>query len=304
MEMYDIIIIGGGPAGLTAAAYSARAGMSTVLIERYPVTGGQMNLTDIVENFPGQEPAEGMEIAEKLRKQAADAGAKIINAEVSKIIDGKIKTVIEGKNEIGGRTIIYAAGTDHKKLGVKGEEEFIGRGVSYCAVCDGGFFRNKIVSVIGGGDTALKEALYLSRLCSKVYLIHRRDSFRGSRDKLLRCEQAENIEIIRSTICTEIMGDKKVESIKLKSGEKEYELPCSGVFAAVGSSPLTELLKDICELDENGYIIAGEDCVTSAAGIFAAGDVRQKKLRQIVTACADGASAVYSAEAYLSSLDI
>lgn len=297
--MFDTIIIGGGPAGLSAALYCARSALKTLVMEKYSLCGGQMLLTDIIDNFPGNPPADGSELALKLREQAAAAGAEFICADVSKLDDGKIKTVFAGGEKYTARTVIYAAGAVHRKLEVPGEAELTGKGVSYCAVCDGGFFRDKTTAVIGGGDTALKDALYLSALCRKVYIIHRRNEFRGSPTLLERCESTENIEIIRNTVCTCINGSEKVTGISVLSGNISREIECDGVFAAVGMSPVSGLLDGICDIDEKGYIKAGEDCVTSAPGIFAAGDVRRKTLRQIVTACADGANAAYSAKEYL-----
>lgn len=300
--MYDVIVIGGGAAGMTAAIYCSRAGLKTAVIEKFPVSGGQMNLTNEVDNYPGIESAEGMQIAAVFRRQAENAGAEFICGTVESISADADKTVCCGEKSYRARAIIYAAGADHRKLGVKGESELAGRGVSYCAVCDGGFFRKKTVAVIGGGDTALKEALYLSRLCERVYLIHRRDSFRGGKYLLDKCEEQENITVLRSTVCTEIRGEKNVNEITLSDGNREYPLKCDGVFVSVGMAPQTALIKDICDTDENGYIIAGENCTTSAAGIFAAGDVRRKYMRQIITACADGANAAHSAEEYISQL--
>lgn len=301
--MYDTVIIGGGPAGLSAALYCARASLKTIVTEKYPLCGGQMLLTDMIDNFPGNPPADGSELAMKLREQAAAAGAEFICADVSRLSDGRIKTVFAGEKEYTARTVIYAAGAVHRKLEVPGETELAGKGVSYCAVCDGGFFRNKAAAVIGGGDTALKDALYLSDLCSKVYLIHRRKEFRGSPTLLERCVNTDNIEIIRNTVCTRICGSEKVTGISVLCGNTSREIECDGVFAAVGMSPVSGLLDGICDIDEKGYIKAGEDCITSASGIFAAGDVRRKSLRQIVTACSDGANAAYSAKEYLTVTD-
>ncbi len=300
--MHDVIIIGGGPAGLTAALYCARSALETLVIEKYPLCGGQMLLTDIIDNFPASPPAGGFELAAHFKNQAAEAGAEFLNADVSHISDGSVKTVCAGGKDHLSRTVIYAAGAVHKKLGVPGENELAGKGVSYCAVCDGGFFKDRTVSVIGGGDTALKDALYLSSICEKVYLIHRRNEFRGSPLLLKKCTETSNIEILRNTVCTAVTGHEKVTGITAVSENKACEIKCSGVFAAVGMSPVSDLLTEICDTDESGYILAGENCATSAEGIFAAGDVRRKPLRQIVTACADGANAAYSAREYLMTL--
>lgn len=300
--MYDVIVVGGGAAGLTAGAYCSRGGLKTLIIEKYPVVGGQMGLTDRIDNFPAFENADAYELSQAMKRQADNAGALIATDTVNEIKHGNEKLVLCNESDYKAKAIIYAAGAYHRKLGIKGEDIFSGRGVSYCAVCDGGFYRGKTAAVIGGGDTALKEALYLSRICSEVYLIHRRDSFKGAAYLVNNCENTENIHILRSTLCTEITGDKTVNGIVVSDKNGERHLDCSGVFAAVGMIPFTDPLTGICDTDENGYIIAGEDCVTSAAGIFAAGDVRTKPFRQIVTACADGANAARSAEEYISAL--
>lgn len=297
--MHDVMIVGAGAAGLTAAIYSGRAGADVLVIDKYPVSGGQMNLTDEIANYPGLENISGMDIGSTLRKQAEKAGAEFAADTVIKITDGKVKKIISDKREYTAKTVIYAAGADHRKPDIKGEDKFLGKGFSYCAVCDGGFYKGKTAAVIGGGDTALKEALYLSEICSKVYLIHRRSEFRGNVMSLKKCEERSNIEILWNTVCTAFSGDDRLTGITLETDGREYTLECSGVFAAVGMIPVTGLVKDICKTDGSGYIVAGEDCKTTADGIFAAGDVRTKPLRQIITACADGANAAESAADYI-----
>ncbi|MCM1523593.1 MAG: FAD-dependent oxidoreductase [Ruminococcus sp.] len=297
--MRDVIVIGAGAAGLTAAMYCGRSGADVLVMEKYPVAGGQMNLTDTVSNYPGMASVTGMEISGSIRKQALASGAEFMTASVRQIKDGRVKTVVCDSGEYTAGAVIYAAGAQHRKLGVKDEDKYLGRGLSYCAVCDGGFYRNRTVAVIGGGDTALKEALYLSEICSKVYLIHRRSSFRGNALALKKCEEKKNISIIRNTVCTGLQGEDRLTRLSLYTMGEEYFLDCGGVFAAVGMEPVNAPVKDICLTDGNGYIVAGEDCITSVPGIFAAGDVRTKPLRQIITACADGAEAANSAENYL-----
>ncbi len=297
--MYDVLILGSGAAGMTAALYCVRASLKTAVIEKFPVSGGQMNLTDAIDNYPGIENAEGYQISTAMREQAENAGAEFICATAEKIEKSDRITVFTDEGEYSCKALIYAAGAVHRQLEVTGEREFSGRGVSYCAVCDGGFYRNKVTAVVGGGDTALKEALYLAGGCSKVYLIHRREEFRGNVSLVNKCRENDKIEIITSAVVTEIFGDGMVKGVKLDCNGSEREISCDGVFAAVGMLPETDILKGICELDSNGYIKAGEDCVTSAEGIYAAGDVRTKPLRQIITACADGANAANSAEHFI-----
>lgn len=303
--MYDIIIIGTGPAGLAAAIYGERARLSLLVIEKQPMSGGQIINTTDVDNYPGLQGVGGFELASKLRSHADAMGAEIITAEVKEVeLLGDIKRVVTEDAVYEGKTVIIATGATHRKLGVAGEEELLGAGVSYCATCDGAFFRGKEVAVIGGGDVALEDALFLSRISSKVYLIHRRDEFRGAKSLQEKVFAAENIEIIWNTVAEEVVGEGKVEALALKnrvSGET-YRLSVQGVFVAVGIQPNTELFRGMTELDKSGYICAGEEGNTSIPGVFAAGDVRTKQLRQVITAAADGANAVTSVEHYLNSL--
>lgn len=302
MKKYDIAIIGGGPAGYTAAIYAGRAGYTSVVIEKAG-PGGQMAVTSAVENYPGFEMVDGFELAYKMKAQAEAFGAHSLTGEVTSVsLDGKEKTLVtSGGEEISSRAVIVATGASPRALAVPGEEEYKGRGVSYCATCDGMFFRKKVVAVVGGGDTAFEDALYLSNICEKVYVIHRRDSFRAAQRNVEKARLRDNIEFILNAVPVEITGDgNRVGGIKLRdtvSGE-ERVIECAGVFVAVGRVPDTAIFDGKLLLD-GGYVVAGEDCKTSVAGVFAAGDVRTKSLRQIVTACADGAMAVHSAEEWL-----
>ncbi|MBC7114496.1 MAG: thioredoxin-disulfide reductase [Archaeoglobi archaeon] len=298
--MHELIIIGGGPAGLTAGIYAQRARMDAILLERLS-PGGQVALTDIVENYPGFPEIQGFELIRRFEEHARKFGLRIESGkEVTRVeLEGDVKRVYCGDEVYEALSLIIATGAKPKKLGVKGEEEFTGRGVSYCATCDGFFYRDKVVCVLGGGDTAVSEALYLSKLASKVYLIHRRDRLRAAKILQERAMQRENIEFIWNSTVEEIRGDDKVTSVllrNLRSGETR-ELPVDGIFIFVGTHPNTEFI-DV-EKDENGFIITDEMLRTSAEGVFAAGDCRKKPLRQISTAVGDGALAVYSAEKYL-----
>ena len=300
--MYDIIIIGSGPAGLAATIYGQRAKLDVLVIEKQPMSGGQVLNTYDVDNYPGLPGVGGFELGTKFRDHADALGAQVVTEDVTAVeLAGSTKKVTTTAGEYEARTVIVSTGADHKMLGVPGEEEFRGKGVSYCATCDGAFFRGKEVAVVGGGDVALEDALFLARACSKVYLIHRRDEFRGAKSIQEKVFQAENIEIIWDSVVERIEGSGQVEAIALanrKTGEKR-RLPVSGVFVAVGIQPNSELFDGKLELDQGGYIKAGEDCRTSEPGVFAAGDVRTKQLRQIITAAADGANAVTSVEHYL-----
>ncbi len=301
-EVYDLVIIGSGPAGLGAAIYAQRADLKFVVIEKEMVSGGQILNTYEVDNYPGLPGIGGFDLGMKLREHADKLGAQFVVNEVTAIEDsGDVKRVICRSGEYLAKSVIIATGARHQKLGAPGEDELSGMGVSYCATCDGAFFKNKTTAVVGGGDVALEDALFLSRLCSKVYLIHRRDELRGAKSLQNKVMETENIEIIWDTVVTLIEGSEKVESLDLlnkKTGD-ETKLPVDGIFLAVGISPNTEGFENIVDLNDGGYIIAGEDGVTSAPGIFAAGDVRTKALRQVITAVADGANCVDSVQRYL-----
>lgn len=302
--MYDIIIAGGGPAGLTAAIYAARAGYSTYIIEHMGA-GGQAALTSVIENYPGFEKISGQELAIKLSAHAAACGAKMINADITRLeLLGNVKKVITGDGTFEAHAVILALGATWRKLGIPGEAEFAGKGVSYCATCDGNFFRGKDVAVVGGGNTALEDATYLARICKKVYLIHRRDTFRAAKSIVDKAEATQNIEILRDFAVNSVEGGQAVEKLNITENKtgKARAVPVSGVFIAVGTTPQTKLLEGIIPLDADGYVSSGEDCVTTLPGIFAAGDIRHKKLRQIITAAADGANAAASAQDYLGHL--
>lgn len=301
--MYDLIIIGSGPAGLSAAVYGKRAGLNLLIIEEKPMSGGQVLNTSEVDNYLGMPGIGGFDMGVKFREHADAAGAEFKTAAVTSIRNGGEMKIVETSDGTSyeAKTLILATGAEHAPLGVPGEEEFKGRGVSYCATCDGAFFRGKDVAVVGGGDVAVEDAVYLARMCRKVYLIHRRDSLRaakGLQDKLTACE---NIEILWNRTVKDIHGSGSVEAVTLLhvTEQAEEELAVEGVFIAVGMHPNTEAFRDTVPCDEKGYVIAGEDCVTKAEGIFAAGDLRTKQVRQIITAVADGACAVASAERYL-----
>lgn len=303
--MYDIIIIGSGPAGLSAALYGKRAGFDVLVLEKNPMSGGQVLNTDSVDNYLGLPGIGGFEMAMKFREHAEDAGAVFENVQVMGIADKKdckCVTAMEGEAEktYEARSVIIATGASHALLYVPGEEALAGHGVSYCATCDGAFFREKTAAVVGGGDVAVEDAVFLARLCEKVYLIHRRDSLRAAKslqDKLFQCP---NVEVIWNSVVEEINGQKQAESVTLRhvTENTTKNLAVDGVFIAVGLHPNTELFQNVTTCDERGYIIAGEDCVTNVPGIFAAGDVRTKLQRQIITAVADGANAVMSIEKY------
>ena len=301
--MYDVIILGSRPAGLSAAVYAQRARLNTLVIEEKPLSGGQILDTYEVDNYPGLPGISGFELGQKFREHADRLGTEFVNEQVQEIKDQKdMKLVVTEKKTYETRTLILATGARHRKLSVPGEDKYIGKGVSYCATCDGAFFRDKTVAVAGGGDVALEDALFLARGSEKVYLIHRRDEFRGARILQERVRETENIELILSSEVREIRGEEQVSSVLLhnKKEDTEHELEVQGIFIAVGISPNTTALDNVIEQDEQGYIVAGEDTRTSIPGIFAAGDVRTKQLRQVITAAADGANAVTSVERYLS----
>ncbi len=305
-HIYDLIIIGSGPAGLAAAVYAQRACLDTLVIEQSTVSGGQILNTYEVDNYPGYPGISGYELGMKLREHADKLGAQFKEDTVLKIEDKgpKEAKMVIGMNETyEARTLILATGAAHKKLGIPGETKLAGAGVSYCATCDGAFFRNRTVAVIGGGDVAVEDAVFLSRMCSKVYLIHRRGELRAAKSLQNQLFSKENVEILWNMQAQAIEGDGTVERlILLENGtEEKKEISVQGVFIAVGIQPETKAFEGIVDM-EQGYIKAGEEGITSAPGIFAAGDARTKKLRQIVTAAADGANAVTSAEQYLSDL--
>lgn len=300
--MYDVIIIGSGPAGLSAAIYARRARLNLLVLESAYVSGGQVITTYEVENYPGMPGVHGMELAKAFKDHADALGCKFVQDEVREIKDeGDYKTVVCAKESYQTKTVVIATGATHKKLGIPGEERLAGMGVSYCATCDGAFFRGKTVAVVGGGDVAAEDAILLARTCEKVYLVHRRDELRAAKILQERLEELENVEILWDSVLEEILGAMYVDGIRISNSKtgalKTIEV--SGVFIAVGIVPNTEVFRGSVELCPYNYIKAGEDGVTSTPGIFAAGDVRTKQLRQILTAAADGANCITSVQRYL-----
>ena len=296
--MYEILIVGGGPAGLTAAIYAARAGKTVAVLER-ETPGGQIVSAPLVENYPGILSISGAELAQKMTEQAKSLGAELLSAEatgLSKTQNGFLVSCADGALE--ARTVILATGASHRKLGLSQEDALTGCGISYCAVCDGAFYDGADVAVVGGGDVALEDALYLSNICEKVYLIHRRDGLRGAKMLQQKIKETENIEFLPFYEVQEICGDGKVEKVILKQNQtgETRNLELSGIFIAIGMDPQNEAAQGLVDLDATGYIVAGEDCRTSHSGIYAAGDIRTKQLRQVVTAVADGATAISSIE--------
>lgn len=300
--MYDIIIIGSGPAGLSAAIYAQRACLDTIVIEKNGISGGQVLNTWEVDNYPGFPGVTGFELSRQFREHANKLGARVVQDEVVQVeLSGNVKKVVCEEETYEARCVILASGAHHRTLEVPGEEELRGAGVSYCATCDGAFFRGRTVAVVGGGDAALEDAIFLARMCEKVYIVHRRDKLRGAKRLQERLQALENIEFVWNSETVAIEGDGQVEALRLrqtKTGE-ERRLDVDGVFIAVGIAPESELYAGQLELDEQGYIRADESGQTSVPGVFAAGDVRTKALRQILTAASDGANCVASAERYL-----
>ncbi len=304
-HVYDMVIIGGGPGGYTAALYAARAGLDVVVLERLSA-GGQMALTHQVDNYPGfAEGIDGFTLGMQMQEGAERFGAKTEYAEV-KALDllAEPKRIETSEGVFLGKTVVYAAGAGPRKLGLPEEEKIAGRGVHYCAACDGMFYRGKTVVVVGGGNSAVADALILSRLAEKVILVHRRDSLRAEKVYHKALEEADNLEFRWNSVVEELLHKDKLTGVRLKDVKREEvsEIACDGVFVSIGRSPNTELLKDQVSLDSQGYVSAGESCKTNIPGVFAVGDVRTKALRQIVTAAADGAVAVHYAEEYLAGL--
>lgn len=300
--MYDVIIIGNGPAGLSAGIYAKRAGFNALMISDSPLAGGQITSTYEVDNYPGLPKISGFDLGDKMKEHADNFGMEYETGRVKEIKSvGKTKVLVTDKDkEYEAKAVIIATGAEHRKLNVPGEDDLTGMGVSYCATCDGAFFRNKTVAVVGGGDVALEDAIFLSRFAAKVYLIHRRDAFRGAKVLQDQVLSNEKITPVYDTVVDEIVGNDKVEKVIVtnkKTGAKS-EIELDGVFVAVGIGPNLNGIAGLPNRDEAGYIIAGEDCETSLSGIYAAGDVRTKQLRQVITAAADGANAVTSIEKY------
>lgn len=304
-KIFDMIIVGGGPGGFTAAIYGARAGLSVLVLEKL-AAGGQMALTHQIDNYPGFEIGiDGFSLGEKMKQQAERFGANLQYADVKKMELTKMPKEIETADGVifKGKTVVIATGADHKNLEIAHETELIGRGVSYCAACDGMFYRGKTVVVVGGGNSAAADALLLSRVAEKVILVHRRDTLRATKIYHESLMKTENIQFYWNSQVTEFLHDEKVTGVRLKNvlTNKETDVECDGVFISIGRVPVTKLIKGQLELDQAGYIKADETTKTSIPGVYAVGDVRTKMLRQIVTATADGAAAVHMAEEYLSS---
>lgn len=303
-QIYDMIVIGGGPAGYTAALYAARAGLDTLVLERMSA-GGQMGLTDIIDNYPGfEEGVDGLTLGMRMQAGAERFGAKTKYAEVKSVsLDGDVKRIVLSKGEILARTVVIATGANPRTLGIEGEDALVGRGLHYCAHCDGRFYQGKTVIVVGGGNSAASDALYLSRLAAKVIVIHRRDTLRATKIYHAPLMQADNVEFLWDSTVTGFTVDKKVCGVRvknLKNGE-ETAVACDGVFVSIGRKPATEPFGALA-LDEHGYIVADESTKTNLSGVYAVGDVRTKVLRQVVTAVSDGAVAAHHAEEYLAQL--
>ena len=301
-HIYDMVIVGGGPAGYTAALYAARSGLSTVVLEKLSA-GGQMALTEQIDNYPGfAEGIDGFTLGERMQQGAERFGAVTELAEVRRVeLSGAVKVLDTGDEVFRGRTVVIATGAVPRTLGVPGEEELVGRGVHYCAACDGAFYRDKTVAVVGGGNSAAADALTLSRIARKVYLIHRRDSLRATKVYHEMLMSAPNVEFCWNSTVSAFQHGERLTGLRLREVQTgaERDIACDGVFVSVGRVPATELFREELTLDESGYIVADESTRTRLPGVFAVGDVRTKALRQVVTAVADGAVAVHYAEAYL-----
>lgn len=300
--VYDMIIVGGGPGGYTSALYAARAGFNVLVLEKLSA-GGQMALTHQIDNYPGFEDGiDGFSLADKMKKQAERFGARSENAEVIKVnLTVNPKEIETAKGTFLSKTVVLAAGANPRELGVDKETELIGRGVAYCASCDGMFYRGKTVVVVGGGNTAAADAILLSRIAKKVIIVHRRDTLKATRIYHEPLMNAENVEFKWDSTVTEFLYEDKITGVKIKNVKtgEESIIDCDGVFVSVGRKPATDFLGSQLDLDENGYIIADETTKTSIPGVYAVGDIRTKQLRQVVTAVSDGAMAVHSAEEYL-----
>ena len=302
-NIYDVVIIGGGPGGYTAALYAARANLTVLLLEKL-TPGGQMGTTDVIDNYPGfPEGINGFELAMQMKQGAERFGVETELSEVLSVdLKGAVKQIRTADGTYQAKTVVLASGAHPRELGLAGERELRGRGVSYCATCDGMFYRGKTVVVVGGGNTAAADVLYLSKLCKKVYLVHRRDTLRASKVYLDPLQKAENVEFVWDSEVQEILQDGKIQGVLVrnkKSGEKT-EFSCDGLFVAVGYLPNTGLFRSQVETDEAGYVLADETTRTSLPGVYAVGDLRRKPLRQVVTAAADGAVAAHFIEEYLS----
>jgi len=303
-DLYDLIVVGGGPAGLTACIYGARNGLKTLLIEEFACGGQAVNSLDI-KNYPGFESISGFDLAQNMEKQAKNLG---IDETFEKVVDfdfsNSQKIVVTSKNKYFAKTVILAMGARERKLGLENETQLTGRGVSYCAVCDGGLYKNKTVAVVGGGNTAMEDVLYLTNLANKTYLINRSDKFRAEAsyvECLMAEQQSQKVEVLNNYVVNKLVGNQKLEGLELKNSKtgELKKIDCDGLFIAIGREPNTQSLLGKVDLDEYGYVVCDKNLMTSAKGVFVAGDIRQKSLRQIVTACADGALASTNAQKYI-----
>ncbi len=301
-HIYDILIVGGGPAGYTSALYAARAGLDAVVLEKL-APGGQMALSHQIDNYPGfVEGIDGFSLAQQMQQGAERFGAQTVMTEVHSLdLTGDIKTAHTSDGDYLGRTVILATGANPRPLGVPQERELVGRGVSYCAACDGMFFRNRTVVVVGGGNSAAADVKLLSRVAKQVIIIHRRDTMRAEQIDQQALKEADNVQFLWNSVVTELLHEDRITGVRVRNVESGQEtvVPCDGVFVSIGRKPATELLGGQITLDRNGYIDAGESLETNVPGVYAVGDVRRKDLRQVVTAVSDGAAAVHQIEAYL-----
>lgn len=301
-HIYDILIVGGGPAGYTSALYAARAGLDAVVLEKL-APGGQMALSHQIDNYPGfVDGIDGFSLAQQMQQGAERFGAQTVMTEVHSLdLTGDIKTAHTSDGDYLGRAVILATGANPRPLGVPQERELVGRGVSYCAACDGMFFRNRTVVVVGGGNSAAADAKLLSRVAKQVIIIHRRDTMRADQIDQQALQEADNVQFLWNSVVTELLHDDRITGVRVRNVESGQEtvVPCDGVFVSIGRKPATELLGGQITLDQNGYIDAGESLETNVPGVYAVGDVRRKDLRQVVTAVSDGAAAVHQIEAYL-----
>jgi thioredoxin reductase (NADPH) len=298
-ELYDVIIVGGGPAGLTAGLYAARSKLKAILFEKL-LPGGELLNTELIEDYPGFESIRGVELAERMERHARKFGLHIEIAAVNHVyLEGHVKRVETDMGTYRSKALILTSGGEPVKLGVPGEEEFRGRGVSYCAVCDGAFFQGKVIAVVGGGDSAFQEGHFLTRYASKLYLIHRRDTYRAQPLLVERLFSVPSVEAITNTVVEEICGSDKVEYLKLRTGDRRWELPVDGLFIFIGFRPNTRFLRFHVDHDDNGYILTDHKMETSVPGVYAAGDVRAQLARQITTAVGDATTAALAAERYI-----
>ncbi len=306
-KTYELIIIGSGAAGITAGIYAGRALIDTLVIEKLPISGGQIINTYEIDNYPGLPGISGIDLGQKFKEHVNQYEIEHVNGEVTKFeVKGDIKEVTLDNDIIyKGKAVLIATGADPRNLNIDGEEKLQGMGVSYCATCDGAFFRNKVAAIVGGGDTAVEDALFLSRICEKVYLIHRRDEFRAAKIYVEKLKTTHNIEIITDSVVEEIIGDDLVEEVRVRNikTDEVYGLDVNAIFIAIGNKPNIEVFKGSVDMDKGGYIIANEEGTTNIPGVFVAGDVRTKTLRQVITAASDGATAISSVEKYLNSLN-